>query len=302
MELSFFTSFCRGGNLRALVQQRDLLGRVSVLCGKYISSVSTLQGSILSNIPLLQPTITAGAGRAEQLNDISYQGLLRCFRLDSVPVHYGTDHDDTASTVVLSRDAQFVDKITVKGTTYTTKRKVHRDSLIQFYRIPGEDSKFGQVEDIFLHTCTGPDGDPLTEYFLIVRPFRPLSPAQAKHDPYLKFPLLDVRLCHEELLPGLVIRATNLIGHVVCCPYKGNLPEGNIQVVLSLCRVSSHAMEVHSFRSQRRRNEYRIVNTVPYNLCRCGRTSMLFCFLTYVSHFLLPIFAPMPSFDVHCQV
>ncbi|KAI6036197.1 hypothetical protein BKA83DRAFT_118693, partial [Pisolithus microcarpus] len=276
MELSFFTSFCRGGNLRALVQQRDLLGRVSVLCGKYISSVSTLQGSILSNIPLLQPTITAGAGRAEQLNDISYQGLLRCFRLDSVPVHYGTDHDDTASTVVLSRDAQFVDKITVKGTTYTTKRKVHRDSLIQFYRIPGEDSKFGQVEDIFLHTRAGPDGDPLTEYFLI-------------------FPLLDVRLCHEELLPGLVIRATNLIGHVVCCPYKGNLPEGNIQVVLSLCRV-------HSFRSQRRRNEYRIVNTVPYNLCRCGRTSMLFCFLAYVSHFLPPIFAPMPSFDVHCQV
>ncbi|KAI6162497.1 hypothetical protein EDD17DRAFT_1477948 [Pisolithus thermaeus] len=256
MELSFFTSFCHGGNLRALVQQRDLLGRVSILCGKHISSASTLQGSILSNIPQLQPTIIADAGRAKQLNDVSYRGLLGCFHLDSVPLHYSTDHDDTASTTVLSRDAQFVDKITVKGTMYTTNRKVHRDSLVQFYRIPGEDCKSGQIEDIFLHTHAGPDGGPLTEYFLVVRPFRPLSPAQAKHDPYLKFPLLDIHLCHEELLPELVIRATNLVSHIACCLYKGNLPEGNIQVVLSLCRVSSNAMDLYSFRSQRRRNEY----------------------------------------------
>ncbi|KAI5987371.1 hypothetical protein EDD15DRAFT_2199593 [Pisolithus albus] len=139
-------------------------------------------------------------------------------------------------TVVLSRDAHVVEKIIIENTTYTSNRKVHRDSLIQFYRIPGEDSQSGQIEEIFLHTRAGPNGDPLTEYFLVVQPFNPLSPAQAKHDPYLKFPLLDVRLHHKELLVGLVIRAANVIGHVACCPYKAGLPEGNMQVVLALSR------------------------------------------------------------------
>lgn len=217
-------SFCRGANLRALMQHNRLTGKISQLYEQYITP--SKQGTLLSDLNALEATnsisITSEEqGKATRLADDTYAALVARLSPDSKSIF---------------RDAQDLGKIRIKGVSYATTNKAHRDSLVLF-RDNSDHNGAGQIVQIFLHSHPGSNGDLVQDYFLVVRPFRPLSSDEMKDDPYLKFPLLDVRLYHQELLAPLVIKASDVVSHVACCPYRNSVPHSKFQVVLSLNRV-----------------------------------------------------------------
>lgn len=248
MELSFFKSFCRGANLRALMQQNNVTGKISRLYQQYISPPA--RGTLFNDLNVVEvPTIvdvTAdGPQEAGVLGDTTYQDLLALLRLESQ--QYCADDSSWPNSVPISREVQIFGKVRIKGVTYTTSQKAQCDSVILYHGALEDSEKMaGQIEQICFHSRPGPNGDLVQDYFLVVWPFRTLSPAEAKHDPYLKYPLLDVRLFHRELLTPIVIKATDVISHGAICPYKDSVLGGNLQVILSLCRVRSVHSAVHT--------------------------------------------------------
>lgn len=106
----------------------------------------------------------------------------------------------------------------------------------------------GQIQEIFAHKRFGEDGSHITDYFLSVRKYKELSPAEAAFDPYRRFPLLDMRLCHDQLSSDIiVISVDDVISHFASCPFEmtENIT-GDLRVILSLDRVSTSLVEARA--------------------------------------------------------
>lgn len=74
--------------------------------------------------------------------------------------------------------------------------------MIIFHQdLEGGEAHAGKIRDIFVHTRAGPNGDAVTEYFLLVDAFCQLTEAEVEMDPYLRYPLLNVRLYHKDIIP-----------------------------------------------------------------------------------------------------
>ena len=225
-------TFCRGGNLRALITRDglpDALESLRPMVQKYFGSA--LNGTILNNSSSPDPTADErppSSTKHELLDETLHRALVDC-------VNTGP------SQLPLEPLVQYHDQITHMGVTFSTTRRHAGNSLVLFKTGPSPLQRAGQIQRIFSHTRRR-DGDrpeTVTDYFCVVLQYQELTDEEATHDPYRVFALLEARVCRKGFLPSLtVIQLSWIISHFASCPYKLGEFGDDFHVVLSLNRVS----------------------------------------------------------------
>lgn len=226
-------TFCKGGNLRALMARDtlpDALESFRPLITKYFRSV--LNTAILSDIPSPDPVDTTVDERPsttrELLDDSLYQALQECLNPGSLQLP-------------LERLMQYHNKIMSKGVEFTTSDRHTGNSLILFKTDMSPLQRAGQIQKIFIHTRRRLSDQLVTvaDYFCVVCQFQELTDEEIAHNPYRMFALLETRVCCRDFLPGtMVIQPSHIICHFASCPYELGNSGNDFQVALSLNRVS----------------------------------------------------------------
>jgi hypothetical protein len=238
LELTFLRSFCRGGNLKALLSREDMpnnLKDIMPIVEEHFGPQSqrTLTEDLFG--VLGDPPLWDSKQAEVPLSDDVYSALLQRLNASGSSGRQSFRRYDQyrGRGHLLARLAQTRNKLTEGGVVYTSANSHRGDSLIMFTPFPGLKARAGQIKDIFVHQRRGL-GDAVvdTEAFLVVQTFKALG--QQEYDPYRPFPLLDVQLYYNDLSPGLtVIKPCDILSHVASCPYGLRK-----QVILSLSRVS----------------------------------------------------------------
>lgn len=247
MELTFLMSFCRGANLKAFWAVSGLAETVrdiKNLASKYFSSSSDFYGTLFSDISAFE----ASADRSEQINtseknwtvlpDATYQSLGERVNIESQGMDYRTHRARQlgGNESLLSPEAHHFQSVKVGGATLTTADHSESNSMVMFRASPLQSTQSaGQILSIFAHTRGGPDGSTITENFVCLKPFKKLSNQDSRHDPYLHYPLLDVRLYYNVFDPPVVAKVSDVVSHVATCPFTDM--GRDYRIVLSLDRV-----------------------------------------------------------------
>lgn len=244
MEHTMLKAFCRGSNLRAMLSKENSLASLQVLrtaFKQFFPSASSILQTDLDHLDLNGMNsdiaeITDSVDKLPTLSTTTYDGLLDCLNEGIVPRVYLSYRDKLRPhTWVIQPHAQEKRLVKYRGVTFSCSSKHLGNSRILF-RLRNETlQRAGEIQRIFVHQRHGPSNTPMTEFFYVVRRYRELSDAQAVYDPYRKFPLLFVRLCHDELMAEeQVIRNQNVMCHFAGCPYESEELPGKFLVVLSL--------------------------------------------------------------------
>lgn len=250
MELTFLMTFCRGGNLKTVWSILGLdksVDTIKALIHDHFGS--EFHGTLLSDLKAIGASSQSQDAQLHsdepfmQLDDSTYRALATRLNAEPGTIHYRTDSSDITNGSHISPDVQFLQKITLKGTMFSTSRSSLNNSLVNFCCAPGGTFRAGRIASIFLHTRSGPGGTTVREHFISVIAFQQLSAEEAKTDPYLKYPLLDVRLYHDNLVQETtVVKADDIISHIATCPVQ--VDSKKYCIAISLDRVSWWASQL----------------------------------------------------------
>ena len=232
-------SFCRGSNLRALLSRQDapevIQNLKPVIATHFnLNTRGTLMNDLLAmgshNNPFECPFISSDMP-SSILSHLHYQLLVACLAKDYL----------NALGFLPENCIYPQDKIDAHGAIFTTADHSVSNSQILFTAMENY-RHVGQILMMFYHKHQHPhSGETITEFFLLVKPFGTLAPNEAALDPYRKFPLLDCQLYRTNVpVDVIIIRRSDVISHVAVCPYESEEIAGELHVVVSLDRVSSH--------------------------------------------------------------
>lgn len=248
LELTFLKSFCRGGNLKALLSRDELsdtLQEIQTTFRQHFGSEfrGTLMNDLLALGALETATETATWDPKRREESLSASDPLYCLLLDRInqdatPLMFHSYDNFSPLGYALDPAIQSHDKLKAKGVIFATAKYSRANSLILFRSAVDRHARAGEVQQILVHAHPGPNGDIRTEYFLAVKPFQELTQDEATFDPYRCFPLLDTKLYHDKLSSStFVIKICDIISHFASCPYTSPILKGSFRVVLSLDRV-----------------------------------------------------------------
>jgi hypothetical protein len=236
-------SFCRGGNLKALLDREDspaVLSDLKPALKLHFGSEfhGTLLADILAfgNVDGSSDDVDFGINDMASLDDDKYRLLLE--RINALPnskFHAGSA-PSCEELLALEPRAYFRTRVDFKGVTFAKSSTSKSDCFIAFR---GQFDKIfvGEIAEIFSHRR--PSGaSSVTETFLLVRPFQELSGRDAIHDPFRKFPLLNIRLCYQEFSDSVVIAVTDIISHIALCPFSSTEIHCALWITVSMDRVS----------------------------------------------------------------
>lgn len=244
--LTFTRTFCRAANLKALLAQPGLSPVIDeIKLGFEQQYPNEFRGSTLNDVlscegyfdtnedPEWNPAI-----KEVDLSPEVLDALKAKLNQDTTNVTFVTDRSQPGS--LLEPTAQRLRYLKARGVTFSPAKQSEGNSSILFRPFRGDVIVAGQIQDIFLHaTKSGMDGIVKLESFLVVKKFRPLSAEEEQLDPYRAFPLLDVRLYHDILLPEVfVITSSDIVSHFASCPFQFLGQCHQYRIVLSLDRVS----------------------------------------------------------------
>jgi hypothetical protein len=221
--VTFIRAFCQGANLRALMGSPN---------GKAVEALqqpfrqhcsSSLTRNILHDILVAgAPSHCDGSLRWEDgkvtadLPDSVYSALSSYLMKQSPPIpHY---FSSASPTSMLPRAVQQKRKIEWKGTIYTTFRHNRKNALVLFTGgISSHGMQAGLIQEIFMHRRLKNKNDWITEPFCAMLPFKCLSQHEASRDPYAKYPLLDIRLYHNQHEPLIIVSLNDVVSHAASC-------------------------------------------------------------------------------------
>ncbi|EGO25774.1 hypothetical protein SERLADRAFT_408035 [Serpula lacrymans var. lacrymans S7.9] len=214
MELTFFLSFCRGSNLKALIFEsslrdglRDAVDHFKTLFEKYFGS--NFHGTLLNDLQ----TLSAAEILDEGTYDSSALRPLSKEHESATPQYCTEDDHTTLGAIPISPMVQQRDRITFRGISFTTGKKSIGDSMILYKSDREAEAHAGKIDGIFVHSRAG-TCKKITDYFMLVKPFRPLTPLEATFDIYRQYPLLGVRLYHDEFLTeSVIIKGSDIVSH-----------------------------------------------------------------------------------------
>ena len=250
VELTFIHTFCRGGNLKALMASNSLpevLGSFRPIIQSHFGK--DFRGSILFNLLSLAPESHNLDNEGSDIlrmgkqplvtpsNDV-YVLLLQQLNDDGPVPRYRSYTDPFKDcTISLEPKIQCWKSVHKKGVVYVTESQHVGNSFVFFHH--SGSSHAGQIQEIFSHSRTTMElSDAVTEFFCVVKPLQELGEVDILRDPYCPYLLLNVRLCYDGFDPIVVIRLQDIITHCATCSYVDPLLSRNARVVLSLDRVS----------------------------------------------------------------
>lgn len=258
LEVTFMKTFCRGGQLKALMSRTgipDILDSLKPAFDRFFGSEfrGTLGNDLLAlgaQGDVYQRPFWDTKKKSKDLSPATYNSLINCInRTSPQSFHSFLVQPPSPTAIALEPAVQYYNKLSAMGVKFSTASRSKGDAQILF-RSQGDLNTIlaGQIQEIFVHKRLGEDGTHINEYFLSVRKYKELSPAEAAFDPYRKYPLLDMRLCHDQLSSDItVISVDDVVSHFASCPFKmSENITGDLRVILSLDRVSTSLVKARA--------------------------------------------------------
>ncbi|KAI0672553.1 hypothetical protein C8Q78DRAFT_971155 [Trametes maxima] len=192
-------------------------------------------------------------GQQKDVDRSVYDKLLALVNSDSVhgPV-YGSRYQRSSSSThpFLPHSAEFVPYTTYQGLTFATREHSMRNSFVLLPSLPAslpssppvDTLVAAQVESIFHHTRSFA-GQTITETFLVVDEYAPLSVKHRPQDPYRRFPDVGAWLCYNRLQgKKRVLLLDDVVSHFAAFIYTPADIGTECIVVKSLDRVSAQSI------------------------------------------------------------
>lgn len=180
-------------------------------------------------------------GRATaDLPDSVYSALSSYLMMRSPPI----PHYSLARPTQLPRAVQQRKKTEWKGVTYSTSQHNKKNALILFTGSSPRKTRAGLIQEIFMHRRLKNENDWIAEPFCAVLPFKCLSQHEAAHDPYARYPLLDIRLYHNQHEPLVIISLNDIVSHVASCRIGYAGIGDDLLVIQSLDRVCAFLLYI----------------------------------------------------------
>ncbi|KAI0715176.1 hypothetical protein C8Q76DRAFT_618720 [Earliella scabrosa] len=159
------------------------------------------------------------------LDDEVYRALRARLQLEGIPYKGdGPGRQDSGNNPrILSRRVIPCKTLSIRGVLYKCQRKAQGDSNIVFRHPKLSNEEPGRIEQMFTHGTMDPraTSGSAERLFLVVRPLKPLSPADQTLDPYRQY-TVGGTLYYDQYEPGLfVIRPEEVICHFAKTSMKG---------------------------------------------------------------------------------
>ncbi|KAI6125164.1 hypothetical protein EV401DRAFT_2068412 [Pisolithus croceorrhizus] len=179
VELTFIHTFCRGGNLKALMASDDLpdvLGTFRPIIQEYFGK--DFRGSILADLLALAPESHSlnhegsdiprlNSKRLIPLPSDVYVALLHRLNSNGPTLRYRPYADPFEDhTRSLQPNAQFQNSMHYKGVVYATTSQHVSNSFIFFRH--GGNPHAGQIQEIFSHMLATMEVTPITKFFCVI--------------------------------------------------------------------------------------------------------------------------------------
>lgn len=248
MPLTFMRYFYIGANLRQLMTGLDLPNdpeyRDMMTSFTRAFSVASQGTDVLNPLSSLSGLQRNVGGTTTKIREIDlprrvYDAILHLvnqsgdgtFASDYTTSFGQTDH------LVLSPTAREVNRTEHGKISFSTRSKGVRDSFVIFKGSNGA-SDAGQIARIFLHTRTC-NGALVTEPFILVDVYEPLSGDDENHDPYRKWVDIHTRLYYNAFQKeSRIIRLEDIVSHFAAFTYTPTALARECIVVRNLDRVS----------------------------------------------------------------
>lgn len=243
-------TFCRGGQVKAFMSLDGLpkvLDDIKLAFHQHFGTEfrGTLRNDLLAlgaQGETMQNAVWTSTAKTADLETDIYEKLIDTINSRSSQKFHSYRRDSPRPSIALEPLTQSCNKIIIHGVNFTPSTRSKGNSQILFKM--SQDPKTlvpGLIQSIFLHKRPGPNGDIITEHFLVVQRYQPLKNADVAFDPYRRYPLLDAHLCHDILCESvIVISLEDVVSHFASCLYESSHIEGKLRVVLSLDRVCSY--------------------------------------------------------------
>lgn len=240
-------TFCRGGNLKALMSREGLPEILEELKPSFHKNFGTdFRGTLLNDLLALgaeggtiQLAAWDQARRGVDLVGKEYSLLIECINRFAMPMKFCSYLEPSGGTSLEPR-VQYHRRLKIAGLDFVTAGGSKGNSQVLYRLGPDHNTvKAGIIQEIFVHRRPGPNGDTISQFFLTVLQYEDLSPEEVQFDPYKKYPLLDIWLCHDKLASKVhVITSNEVVSHFASCSFDTDAIDGPLKVILSLDRVS----------------------------------------------------------------
>ena len=129
-------------------------------------------------------------------------------------------------------------KIGLHGASFCPAKNSKKNSQVIFVDPTTKAHHGGEISDIFVHRRLD-KGRLVADTFCSVRPFKELTPRESQHDPYRRYPLLDIRMYHSLKEAITIISWRDIVSHAATCTISWPQIGNDLIVVQSLDRVGS---------------------------------------------------------------
>ncbi len=126
--------------------------------------------------------------------------------------------------------------ITVHGASFCPAKHSKKNSQVIFVDPTTRAQRGGEINEIFVHRRLD-KGCWVTDTFCSVHPFKELTPHESQHDPYRRYPLLDIRMYHQLKEAITIISWRDIVSHAATCTISWPQISNELIVVQSLDRV-----------------------------------------------------------------
>lgn len=240
-------TFCRGGNLKALMSREGLPEILEELKPSFHQHFGTeFRGTLLNDLLALgaeggtiQLTAWDQARKSVDLTGKQYSLLIERINCSAMPMKFRSYLEQSEDTS-LEPSVQHHRRLKIAGLDFVVAGGSKGNSQVLYRPEPDQTTvKAGIIQEIFVHRRLGPNGDAISQFFLTVLQYEDLSAEELQFDPYRKYPLLDIRLCHDKLASNVhVITSDDVVSHFASCSFNTDGIDGPLKIILSLDRVS----------------------------------------------------------------
>jgi len=245
LELTMLNAICRGANIRSMLCDPEVAEILGELIEAYRANMNEDQRGTRIRDAITFSVYNEGEGvvgrqpKTVNLDAATYGSLLYLLNAEFGDATYVRElTKKSTGQISLSSQATKCHKVTISGVSYQPYELSSKNSNVLFQRTASSRPIAGRIREVYRHSRKMPSGQMAEETFLVVDQYAELSPSDAAHDHYRRYPLVGGRLYYDGVHPDTcLVRPSAILCHCAKTPTTSAFINHPLLHLLPLDRV-----------------------------------------------------------------